>query len=81
MSKRMTIVFDDEDLYNELKQEAARRGRSSKDIVAEAVQEWLEAREDEDLQADLAQARTEWQQLGGVEAGEFFLQLESNRND
>jgi hypothetical protein len=81
MSKRMTIVFDDEDLYNELKQEAARRGRPTKDIVAEAVQEWLEARDDEELQADLGQARTEWQRLGGVEAGEFFQQLESNPTD
>ncbi len=68
MSKRMTVVFDDEELYNALQQEASRRGRPTKDIVAEAVQEWLEAREDEELRAELAQALAEWQQLGGLEA-------------
>ena len=78
MSKRMTIVFDNEDLYDALKEEAVRRGRPAKDIVAEAVQEWLEVREDEGLQADLAPARAEWQRLGGIEAQEFFQQLESN---
>lgn len=78
MSKRMTIVFND-DLHNDLKEEAERRGRAAKDIVVEAVEEWLEARGDENLQGDLAQARTEWQQLGGAEAEEFFQGLESSQ--
>lgn len=46
MAKRMTVVFDDEELYRDLKVEAARRGRPAKDIVAEAVREWLELQED-----------------------------------
>lgn len=37
MSRRMTIVFDDEDLYTALKVEAARCHRPAKDIVAEAL--------------------------------------------
>lgn len=50
MAKRMTVVFDDEELYTDLKVEAARRGRPAKDIVAEAVREWLELQDDiEDL--------------------------------
>ena len=75
MSKRMTVIFEDEELYTALKVEAARKGRHAKDIIAEAVTEWLEAREDEELQADLKGARGEWEEQGGVEAGEFFDSL------
>ena len=72
MSKRMTVIFEDEALYTALKVEAARKGRHAKDIVAEAIREWLEAREDEELRAGLADARREWERQGGVEAGEFL---------
>lgn len=75
MPKRMTVVFDDEELYTSLKVEAVRRGRHAKDIVAEAVREWLEAREDEELRSGLEEARAEWERHGGVEAGKFFQQL------
>ncbi|MBI2909554.1 MAG: hypothetical protein HYX92_18080 [Chloroflexi bacterium] len=72
MAKRMTVIFEDEALYTALKVEAARKGRYSKDIVAEAVREWLEAREDEELRTGLEEARREWERQGGVEASEFF---------
>ena len=72
MSKRMTVIFEDEALYTALKVAAAGSGRHAKDIIAEAVTEWLEAREDEELQADLEEARNEWAQQGGVDASEFF---------
>ena len=72
MSKRMTVVFEDEALYTALKVEAARMGRRAKDIVAEAVRHRPEAREDEELQAELEEARLELQHMGAVEAGEFF---------
>jgi hypothetical protein len=55
--------------------EAARKGRHAKDIIAEALAEWLEAREDEELQPDLAEARYEWKQQGGLAASEFFNEL------
>jgi len=46
----MTVIFDDEELYTALKVEAARQHRPAKQIVAEAVREWLELQEDlEDL--------------------------------
>ena len=77
MSKRMTVIFEDEALYTALKVEAARTGRYAKDIIAEAVAEWLEAREDEELQAGLHGAREEWEQQGGVEASEFFSELKA----
>ena len=47
MAKRMTIVFDDENLYTELKVAAARTHRPAKDIVAEALQLFFEATPDE----------------------------------
>jgi hypothetical protein len=37
MSRRMTIVFDDEDLYTTLKVEAAKTHRPAKDLVADAL--------------------------------------------
>ena len=54
MAKRMTVVFDDERLYTALKVAAARLGCPAKDIVAGAVRDWLEAREDEELAGELA---------------------------
>jgi predicted DNA-binding protein len=73
----MTVVFEDEELYTALKVESARTGRHAKDIVAEAVREWLESREDEELAREVEEARTEWTQQGGVEAGEFFRELKA----
>ena len=75
MSKRMTVIFEDEELYTALKVEAARKGRHAKDIVAEAVREWLESKEDEELRAGLEDARDEWKRQGGVEAGQVFDEL------
>ena len=72
MPKRMTVIFEDEALYTALKVEAARSGRHAKDIVSEAVREWLEASEDEELRSELEAARNEWEREGGVEASEFF---------
>lgn len=65
MSKRMTVVFHDEDLYTTLKVEAARRHKAASDIVAEAVREWLESREDAELLPLVEAARAEWQEKGG----------------
>jgi plasmid stability protein len=42
--KRVTILFDDETLYRSVKTEAAREGRSVKDVVAEALGTWLQGR-------------------------------------
>jgi hypothetical protein len=56
MPRKMTIVFHDEELYTELKVLAVRQRRAASDIVAEAVREWMESREDEAL-LPLVQAR------------------------
>ncbi|HXK34481.1 MAG TPA: hypothetical protein VNM91_10760 [Dehalococcoidia bacterium] len=47
MPRRMTIVFDDEALYTQLKVEAARTHRPAKDIVARALAMLFEATPEE----------------------------------
>ena len=76
MSKRMTVVFHDEDLYTYLKVEAARRHKPASDIIAEAVWEWLESREDAELMPVVEAARTEWQEKGGRPWAEVEQELE-----
>ncbi len=80
MSRRMTVVFDDEDLYTAVKVEAARSGRHAKEIVTQALRKWLEEQEDAELSAGLTEIRAEWKRDGGVEAGEFFAGLKRGRN-
>ena len=65
MSRRMTVVFHDDDLYTCLKVEAARRHKPASDIVAEAVREWLESREDAELLPVIEAASAEWRGKGG----------------
>ncbi len=77
MAKRMTVIFEDDALYTALKVEAARKGRYAKDIVSEAVREWLEAREDEELRVGLEETRHEWERQGGVEANDYFRDLKA----
>ncbi|MBE0415392.1 MAG: hypothetical protein IBX36_02485 [Dehalococcoidia bacterium] len=76
MSKRMTVVFHDEDLYTYLKVEAARRHKPASDIIAEAVREWLESREDTELLPVIEAARAEWQEKGGRPWAEVEQELE-----
>ena len=76
MSRRMTVVFHDEDLYIDLKVEAARRHKPASDIIAQAVREWLESREDAELVPVIEVARTEWQEKGGRPWAEVEQELE-----
>jgi hypothetical protein len=66
----MTVVFDDEELYTALKVEAARRHVPAKDIVAEALQQWLE------LQEDLADIRIAEERIAVYEATGESVDLE-----
>ncbi len=67
MARKMTVVFDDEELYTSLKVEAARRHVPAKDLVAEALREWLELQEDlEDLVA-LKEGIEEYEREGGID--------------
>ena len=57
MSRRMTIVFDDEELYTRLKVAAARTHRPAKDIVAEALCAYFEATSESDGEQATAAVR------------------------
>ena len=39
--KRITLALEDDALYRAVKMEAARQGRSVKDVVSEALERWL----------------------------------------
>ena len=76
MSRRMTVVFHDEELYTYLKVEAARRHKPASDIVADAVRQWLESREDAELLPAIEAARAEWKGKGGRPWAEIEGELE-----
>jgi hypothetical protein len=75
MAKQLTVVVDDE-LYAAVTAEAARLNRPLKDVVAEALREWLEALEDAELIPLVEESRADWEKHGGIEASEFFRQLD-----
>lgn len=79
--KRMTVLFEDEALYTAVKVEAARRNTPLKDLVTQAVREWLENQEDAELLPSIEMARAEWEENGGVEAGGFFRRLRDAPSD
>ena len=64
MTKKMTVVFHDEELYTDLKIEAFKRHKPASEIVAEAVREWLEAKESEELVPLLKEAIAEAEEKG-----------------
>lgn len=71
----MTVVFDDDALYTAVKLEAARRNRPLKDLVTDALREWLDEQEDAEWLPAIEAARAEWRERGGVEARELFQRL------
>jgi hypothetical protein len=80
MKRKVTLVFHDEDLYTQLKIEAVRRRTTASNIVADAVREWLESREDAELLSVIDSARTEWQEKGGRPWSEAEHELEESIN-
>jgi hypothetical protein len=75
MAKRMTIVFDDEDLYTALKVEAARTHRPAKDLVADALEMLFEATKDEH-EAIVTRARMKsFARRGGPEVDRVLEEL------
>lgn len=64
--KKVTIVFEDDDLYTALKVQAARWNRPLKALVAEALEVWLEAEEEVEDIAAFREALAEYREKGGV---------------
>ena len=68
---KATIDLDDE-TYRAVKVEAARSGRSVRDIVDEALRAWLEAAEDREDRDSAQEALAEYRRDGGVPAADVF---------
>ena len=64
MSKRMTVVFKDENVYKHLKVEAAKRDINASEIVSEAIVEWIESREDIELAPLIKESQEEVKKKG-----------------
>jgi hypothetical protein len=80
MSIKMTVVFHDEDLYTHLKVAAARRHMPASEIIADAVTEWLESREDAELLPAIEAARIEWKEKGGRPWSEIVTETKESIN-
>jgi len=78
MSRKMTVVFHDEDLYTYLKVEAARNHMPASEIISDAVREWLESREDTELLPTIEVARSGWKEKGGRPWSEAECELEES---
>jgi hypothetical protein len=78
VSRKMTVVFHDEDLYTYLKVEAARRHIPASDIVADAVTEWLGSREDAELLPAIESSRAQWKEKGGRPWSEIEGEIEES---
>lgn len=78
MKRKMTVVFHDEDLYTRLKIEAVKRHTAASNIVADAVREWIESREDAGLLPAIEAARTEWKAKGGRPWSEAEKELDES---
>ena len=72
----MKATFDiDQDLYRALKVEAARSDRSVRDLVEEAIGEWLARAEEAEDRASAAAALAEYRRDGGTAAEAWFETL------
>ncbi len=72
----MKVTLDiDADLYRSLKVEAARTDRTVREIVTDAISDWLENREEAEDRASAAEALEEYRRDGGTAAEAFFEHL------
>ena len=71
--KRITITLEDDDLRSAIESEAQIAGSTEQDVIIQALQFWLAETElDCEEQRELEEARREYEEVGGVEAREFF---------
>jgi plasmid stability protein len=71
----MKATFDlDDELYRAIKVEAARRDRSVREIVDEALEAWLARAEDAEDAASARDALAEYRRDGGTAAEEWFAE-------
>jgi hypothetical protein len=75
MARRMTIVFDDEELYTALKVEAAKTHRPAKDLVAEALTLLFEATREEQEAIRMRARMKEFARQGGTPVERILEEL------
>ena len=69
---KFTVSLEDDSLYVFLKVEAARTGRTVRDLVEEAIKEWVERREDDEDIREVEKSVAEYERDGGIELTEFL---------
>ena len=72
---KVTIAFRDDELYRSIKVIAARSGRQIRDVVEEALTEWLESRETAE---DIVMSRegiAAYERGAGIDANAFFQRM------
>lgn len=74
--KRITITLEDDELRSAIESEAAIAGSTEQDAILQALRFWLaESELDCEERRELEAARREHEEVGGVEAREFFDSL------
>jgi hypothetical protein len=76
--KKLTVMVDDA-LYRATKIESAKSGRPLREIVAEALAEWLEVQEDHELGLLADEAMAEYEAKGGVAVEDLIGRAKSHR--
>ena len=72
---KVTIALRDEALYRAVRIRAVESGRQIRDVVEEALREWLERREDAEDRDLAREALAEYDAAGGEDADAFFERL------
>lgn len=76
---KVTIALRDDELYRAVKVRAAQSGRQIRDIVEDALEMWLTAEEDAEDIRDAAEAQKEYDEVGGIDAEEYFRTMVAER--
>jgi plasmid stability protein len=72
---KVTIALRDDELYRSVRIRAAASGRQIRDVVEEALREWLERHEDREDAAAAREALVEYDKSGGEDADTFFRRM------
>lgn len=72
---KVTIAFRDDALYRSVKVAAARTGRQIRDVVEEALAEWLESRETAEDIALSREGIAAYERGEGIDANAFFERM------
>lgn len=72
---KVTIALRDEALYRAVRIRAVESGRQIRDVIEEALREWLERQEDAEDRDLAREALAEYDAGGGEDADAFFRRM------